>query len=68
MIMGQELHKIERMYDTVAEEYSETFFGEHEKKSKDQKKQRGQGYTFDERNKGVRATFLTGKQLSFQGI
>jgi len=32
MIMGQELNKIERMYDTVAKEYSETFSGEHEKK------------------------------------
>jgi len=37
MIMGQELNKIERMYDTVAKEYAETFFGEHEKKPKDQK-------------------------------
>jgi len=36
MIMGQELNKIERMYDTVAKEYAETFFGEHEKKPKDQ--------------------------------
>lgn len=36
MIMGQELTKIERMYDTVAKEYSETFCGEHEKKPKDQ--------------------------------
>jgi len=36
MIMGQELHKIERMYDNVAKEYSETFYGEHEKKPKDQ--------------------------------
>jgi ubiquinone/menaquinone biosynthesis C-methylase UbiE len=34
--MGQELNKIERMYDNVAEEYSEAFFGEHEKKPKDQ--------------------------------
>jgi len=34
--MGQELDKIERMYDTVAKEYSETFSGEHEKKPKDQ--------------------------------
>jgi len=31
MIMGQELNSIERMYDTVAKEYSETFSGEHEK-------------------------------------
>jgi hypothetical protein len=36
MIMGQELNNIERMYDTVAKEYSETFSGEHEKKPKDQ--------------------------------
>jgi ubiquinone/menaquinone biosynthesis C-methylase UbiE len=34
--MGQELNKIERMYDTVAKEYAETFIGEHEKKPKDQ--------------------------------
>jgi ubiquinone/menaquinone biosynthesis C-methylase UbiE len=34
--MGQKLNKIERMYDTVAKEYAETFFGEHEKKPKDQ--------------------------------
>ncbi len=34
--MGQELNNIERMYDTVAKEYAETFFGEHEKKPKDQ--------------------------------
>jgi len=36
MIMGQNLDKIERLYDTVAKEYSETFSGEHEKKPKDQ--------------------------------
>ena len=36
IIMGQELKKIERMYDTVAKEYSETFSGDHEKKPKDQ--------------------------------
>ena len=34
--MGQELNNIERMYDTVAKEYSDTFSGEHEKKPKDQ--------------------------------
>ena len=34
--MGQELDDIERMYDTVAKEYSEAFSGEHEKKPKDQ--------------------------------
>jgi len=34
--MGQELNKIDRMYDTVAKEYSEAFSGEHEKKPKDQ--------------------------------
>ncbi len=31
-----ERNRIERMYDTVAKEYSETFSGEHEKKPKDQ--------------------------------
>jgi ubiquinone/menaquinone biosynthesis C-methylase UbiE len=36
MIMGQEINIIERMYDTVAKEYAETFSGEHEKKPKDQ--------------------------------
>jgi ubiquinone/menaquinone biosynthesis C-methylase UbiE len=34
--MGPELNKIERTYDTVAKEYSETLTGEHEKKPKDQ--------------------------------
>jgi len=34
--MGQELNKIERMYDTVAQAYAEEFSGEHEKKPKDQ--------------------------------
>jgi len=34
--MGQELNSIERMYDTVAKEYAETFSDEHEKKPKDQ--------------------------------
>lgn len=33
--MEQELAKIERMYDTLAKEYAETFSGEHEKKPKD---------------------------------
>lgn len=33
--MGQELNKIERIYDTLAKEYAETFSGENEKKSKD---------------------------------
>ena len=33
--MEQELHNIERMYDSVAKEYSETFSGEHKKKPKD---------------------------------
>ena len=33
--MGQDLNKVERMYDTVAKEYAETFSGEHEKKPKD---------------------------------
>jgi len=34
--MEQELNKIERVYDTVAKEYSETFSQDHEKKPKDQ--------------------------------
>jgi len=34
--MGQELNNIERMYDTVAQEYAEAFSGEHDKKPKDQ--------------------------------
>jgi ubiquinone/menaquinone biosynthesis C-methylase UbiE len=33
--MGQDLNKVERMYDTVAKEYAETFCGEHQKKPKD---------------------------------
>ena len=36
MIMGQDLNKIENLYDKVAKEYSETFSCEHEKKPKDQ--------------------------------
>jgi ubiquinone/menaquinone biosynthesis C-methylase UbiE len=36
MIMGQNLNKVENLYDTVAKEYAETFSGEHEKKPKDQ--------------------------------
>ena len=34
--MGQDLNKVERLYDTVAREYAEAFCGEHEKKPKDQ--------------------------------
>jgi len=34
--MGQELSKIAKVYDTVAKEYAEKFYGEHEKKPKDQ--------------------------------
>lgn len=34
--MGQNLKKIEHLYDTAAKEYAETFSGEHEKKPKDQ--------------------------------
>jgi ubiquinone/menaquinone biosynthesis C-methylase UbiE len=34
--MGQDLDKIENLYDTVAKEYAEAFSGEHEKKPKDQ--------------------------------
>lgn len=36
MMMGQDVHKVENLYDTVAREYAETFAGEHEKKPKDQ--------------------------------
>lgn len=34
--MGQDVDKIESLYDRVAKEYAETFSGEHEKKPKDQ--------------------------------
>lgn len=34
--MRQDLDKIENVYDSVAKEYAATFFGEHEKKPKDQ--------------------------------
>ncbi len=34
--MGQNLNKVENLYDTVAKEYAETFSNEHEKKPKDQ--------------------------------
>ncbi|MFC1580279.1 class I SAM-dependent DNA methyltransferase [Thermodesulfobacteriota bacterium] len=34
--MAQGLNRIERVYDTIAKEYSEKFSGEHEKKPKDQ--------------------------------
>lgn len=34
--MGQNLNKVESVYDTVAKEWAETFSGEHEKKPKDQ--------------------------------
>jgi ubiquinone/menaquinone biosynthesis C-methylase UbiE len=33
--MGQNLDKIENLYDTIAKEYAEAFSGEHEKKPKD---------------------------------
>jgi len=36
MIMGEDVNKVENLYDTVAIEYAETFSGEHEKKPKDQ--------------------------------
>jgi ubiquinone/menaquinone biosynthesis C-methylase UbiE len=36
MIVGQDLDRIENLYDTLAMEYAETFSGEHEKKPKDQ--------------------------------
>lgn len=35
-VMGQDLSKIEDMYDAVSEEWTKAFFGEHEKKLKDQ--------------------------------
>ena len=35
MVMEQDLSKIERLYDTVAREYAETFTNEHYKKPKD---------------------------------
>ena len=35
-MMGQDLNKVASAYNTVAEEYAETFAGEHEKKPKDQ--------------------------------
>ena len=31
--MGQDLNKIEKLYDTVAKQYAERFTGEHEKKT-----------------------------------
>ena len=34
--MGQDVQKIEKLYDTVAVEYSEKFHGEHETKPEDQ--------------------------------
>lgn len=36
MIMGQNLNKVENLYDTVSKEWTETFSGEHERKPKDQ--------------------------------
>jgi ubiquinone/menaquinone biosynthesis C-methylase UbiE len=36
MLMGQDLNRIENLYDTLAKEYTEAFSGEHEKKPKDQ--------------------------------
>jgi ubiquinone/menaquinone biosynthesis C-methylase UbiE len=34
--MGQNVAKVENLYDTIAKEYAENFSGEHEKKPKDQ--------------------------------
>jgi ubiquinone/menaquinone biosynthesis C-methylase UbiE len=34
--MGQNVAKVEKLYDTIAKEYAETFSSEHEKKPKDQ--------------------------------
>ena len=36
--MGQDLKRLEALYDQVAQEYAETFAGEHEKKPKDRYK------------------------------
>lgn len=36
MIMGQNLGKVENLYDALAKEYADAFSGEHEKKPKDQ--------------------------------
>jgi len=36
MIMGENLNKVEHLYNTLAKEYAKTFSGEHEKKPKDQ--------------------------------
>jgi ubiquinone/menaquinone biosynthesis C-methylase UbiE len=36
MSKGQDLNKVEHLYDRVAKEYAETFSDEHEKKPKDQ--------------------------------
>jgi ubiquinone/menaquinone biosynthesis C-methylase UbiE len=36
VMAGQDLDKIERMYDAVAKEWAKAFFGEHDKKPKDQ--------------------------------
>ena len=33
--MGQDLDKIENLYDEIAKEYAEAFSDEHEKKPKD---------------------------------
>ena len=35
MRMGQDVNKIENLYDAIAKEYAEAFSGEHEKKPKD---------------------------------
>ena len=35
MIMGQNLRKVEKVYNKIAKEYAEAFLGEHEKKPKD---------------------------------
>ena len=34
-MIGQDLHKVENLYDIVAKEYAKAFSGEHEKKPKD---------------------------------
>ncbi len=36
MIMGQNIHKVRNLYNSVAAEYAEKFSGEHENKPKDQ--------------------------------
>ena len=76
MIVGQELNDIERMYDTVAKEYSETFSGEHEKKPKDQEILRRFSMEIGDRRPvwdlgcgpGQTATYLKGLGIEISGL